>query len=91
MKIKKRIGKITPVQLDDLKKHRKKINGYQSMLKTIPKIQDIIRLFGKLDLKPIVETDRAHLHTWSDVSELNYWGRKIGFTKLNENYNLIEI
>lgn len=43
----------------------------------------------EMDFKSIVESDRAHLHTWSDVSELNYWARKIGFQR--GEHRLIEI
>jgi hypothetical protein len=31
----------------------------------------------------IIETDCANEHNWSDVSELNYWARRIGFVKWN--------
>ena len=32
-------------------------------------------------MKCIAESDRAHNHSWSDVSELNYWGRILNFQR----------
>ncbi len=44
-----------------------------------------------MNFQAIVETDRAHLHNWEDISELNYWGRKLGFQRLDPNYYLEEV
>jgi len=39
----------------------------------------------------IVEADRAHNKKWSDISELNYWARKIGFQKLDKQTKTITV
>jgi hypothetical protein len=45
-----------------------------------------------MDTKLKIETNKATKlsKNWSDISELNYWARKIGFQKTDEDYNLIE-
>ena len=45
----------------------------------------------RLSFEVLAETDRAVNHNWSDTSELNYWGRKIGFQTLDEGYYLVEV
>lgn len=44
-----------------------------------------------MDFEAIAESDRACLKRWSDISELNYWSRKLGFQKLNKAYKMIEV
>ena len=43
-----------------------------------------------MNFEPIAESDEAHIQTWNDISKLNYWARKIGYTKLDKNYRLQE-
>lgn len=40
----------------------------------------------------LAESDEAHAHNWSDISQLNYWARKIGFQMMDANTGrLLEI
>jgi len=40
--------------------------------------------------RSVAESDRAHNKFWSDVSELNYWARRLNFQKLNEKSGFLE-
>ena len=34
-----------------------------------------------MDFKPIAESSKAHVDTWSDIAELHYWARKLKMNK----------
>lgn len=38
-----------------------------------------------MNFKAIVESEIAHIHSWSDISELNYWGMQLGFQRYDFN------
>lgn len=46
-----------------------------------------------MNLEPIVETNNVHKQSesWSDISELNYYARKIGFQKLDKYCRTVEV
>ena len=44
-----------------------------------------------MDFTTLVETDRAREHLWCDMSELNYWARRVGFQEFDDGYNLVEV
>lgn len=46
-----------------------------------------------MDIEPIVETNCVHKvsESWSDISELNYYARKIGFQGLDKYCRIIEL
>jgi hypothetical protein len=46
-----------------------------------------------MDIEPIVETNCVHKvsNSWSDISELNYYARKMGFQGLDKYCRIIEL
>lgn len=47
-----------------------------------------------MDFQTIAETGTqlgALLEGWDEISELNYWARRAGFQKLDNNYRILEV